>query len=101
MFLFTAAQLIKSCAAVFVWLFLLWCLRQFICYVHHHIVWYGVAPYFGASLRINRICCIGQLVQKVETFGCQSETTLAEGAYERGIPHEVVGVHRLVAIATA
>ena len=39
-------------------------------------------------------------MQEVETFGCKSESSLAEGACERGVPYEVVGVHRLVAIAT-
>ena len=99
---FAAAQLTMSCAAVFLCLFilLLWCLRNLICHVHHHIVGYGVAPYLGASLRIHSICCIGQLVQEVETFGCKSESSLAEGACERSVPYEVVGVHRLVAIAT-
>ena len=39
-------------------------------------------------------------MEDVEAFGCKGESALAEGAYKRGIPHEVVGVHRAVAIAT-
>ena len=40
-------------------------------------------------------------MEDVEAFGCKGELAFAEGACERGIPHEVVGVHRAVAIATA
>lgn len=91
----------ELCRSSFIKLFLLRHFRQFIRHMHHHIIRYGVAPYFGASLCIHSICGVGQLVQKVETFGCQSESSLAEGACERSVPYEVVGIHRLVAIAAA
>ena len=90
----------ELCRSSFLYL-LLRHFRQFICHVHHHIVGYGVAPYFCASLCIHSICGVGQLVEDVEAFGCKGESALAEGAYKRGIPHEVVGIHRAVAIAAA
>ena len=40
-------------------------------------------------------------MKDVEAFGCKGELAFAEGACERGIPHEVVGIHRAVAIAAA
>ena len=40
-------------------------------------------------------------MEDVEAFGCKGETALAEGACERSVPYEIVGVHRLIAIATA
>ena len=55
----------------------------------------------GAALGVDHTGDIIELAENVETVEHQQQAALEEGAHEAGVPHEVVGVHLRVGIASA
>ena len=67
----------------------------------HGIARQGVAPLLVAALRIDVVLNVGELAENVEPFEARRQPSLEEGARKACVPHEVVGVHGRVAIASA
>ena len=59
----------------------------------------GAVPRFGATLSVDGVLCIAELVQDVEGFDAGDEFALEEGLADGGVQHEVVGVQFAAAIA--
>ena len=72
---------------------------HFIHYMQHGIARHSVVPCLGASLRVDYLANVRELTKQVEAIGHYSE--FAEGALKTCVPHEVVGVHRRIAVAVA
>ena len=75
--------------------------------VEHDVAGQGVADGLGASLPVDKEIGRRELMEDVETFETGNEVAssfLSERIEKRtgdaGVPHEVVGVHRLVTITT-
>ena len=85
----------------FTFLFLaLWHLAPLIRQMEHGVARYGVAPHLGTSLRVDGVGGVGELMQEVESLGFEDPFALAEGAGERDVPYQVVGVYGAFAVAT-
>lgn len=78
----------------------LWHLAPLIRQMEHGVARYGVAPHLGTSLCVDGVGGVGELMQEVESLGFEDPFALAEGAGERGVPYQVVGVYGAFAVAT-
>lgn len=69
--------------------------------MEEHIAVQGVGPCFGASLRIDGLGDVAELVEQVEAVEHQEELAVEEGARETGVPAPFRVVHRSVSVASA
>ena len=83
-------------------------LTPLVCEMEHEVARQGLADGFGVALSVDKDAGRGELTKDIEAFqtGYKGATGfLSEGVGERtgngGIPHKVVAIQRLVAIATS
>ena len=60
--------------------------------VQHGVVREGAVPGDGATLGIDGILDVGELVQEVEGFDAGDKLAFQERLAEGGVEHEVIGV---------
>ena len=69
--------------------------------MEHGVLGSDVAPGLGATLGVDGAADVAELAEEVEGIEHDGEACLGEGARETGIPHQFVGVHRVVVVAAA
>ena len=60
-----------------------------------------VVECLGAALRVDRVADVGELAEHVEAVELKEQVAVHESLGEAGVPDELVGVHRVVAVASA
>ena len=86
---------------MFLWgyLLLLRILVPVIYQMRHNVVREGAVPCLGATLGVDAVLRVAELVEQVEGFDAGDELALEERLADGGIQHEIVGVQFAAAIA--
>ena len=80
-------------------IFTLWYLVQAIDNMEQCIAWHDVGIGLSTSLGIEGAGDVAELTENVKAVENHEQPAFQEGTREAGVPHEVVGVERLVGVA--
>ena len=68
--------------------------------MHHRIAWQGIVPFLSLALSAHLIHGAREILKNIKSLGLQRQLAFAERTGQRGIPYQITGVKRLLAVTT-
>ena len=75
-------------------------LAEFIHQMHHRIAWQGVVPFLGLALSAHLIHGAREILKNIKSLRLQRQLAFAERTGQRGVPYQITGVKRFLAVTT-
>lgn len=75
-------------------------LAEFIHQMQHRIAWQGVVPFLSLALSAHLIHGAREILKNIKSLCLQRQLAFAERTGQRGVPYQITGVKRLLAVTT-
>ena len=75
-------------------------LAEFIHQMQHRIAWQGVVPFLSLALSAHLIHGAREILKNIKGLCLQRQLAFAERTGQRGVPYQITGVKRLLAVTT-